>query len=143
MLCLENNDYIKNRFLTHSRWEAFLSNGLICYEDEFPNEKSCWLRLKDYLYNNKIYINRIQIRFRDNIISSLPNNAQGYMIRNGVVGILNKKKSYKTIIIGYLTAFNTVYTETYRCPDMTKINSEIRDPNDLNKVGESLILNNL
>jgi len=145
MICLKEDDYTRNRFLSNTRWEALLSDGSVCIEDnDRPEykERSAWLRLKEYLKETNLKINNIIVRFRDNIITPVPPNAPAYMIRDGAFSLFMKQETKKLLIIGFLhPEEQKVHTQVFFVPELRRLYSEWRDPNDEKQIGESLIYN--
>lgn len=145
MITLKEDNYTRSRFLEKTRWEADLSDGSTCIEDndrpEF-SERSAWLRLKHYLKEKKLNIVNLKIRFRDNVIYPVPPHAPAYMIRDGAMCDWNVQITKGLLIVGFLdNKEKKVHTQAFVTPELNRLYSEWRDPNSESEVGESLIYN--
>lgn len=57
-LCFNSkNDFVPST----NRWIASLSDGSTVFEDFTPRQKSCWLRLKDYIEKHNLKITNLRL----------------------------------------------------------------------------------
>lgn len=145
MICLNEDDWTQNKYLISARWEAILSDHSIVIDDsDRPDysERSAWLRLKYYLTEKKLNIIGLRIRFRDHVIEPVPRNAPAYFLRDGACASLHQQITKKILVVGHLDPVKQeILTQVFITPELRLLYSEWRDPNDVDKVGESLIYN--
>lgn len=136
-LTFEPNEFIEDKAV----WVAYLSDNTKVYMDNGNpafSEYSAWLRLKKYLMKTKLKINKLSIKFRAREIYPIPDNAEGYFFRNSVYTSFGKRKPLDLFLIGYLKD-NNVIVQEWHVPTLTFRKQEVRDVNNSELVGESLI----
>ncbi len=140
MVSTELDDFLQEKIVSSTVWKALLSNGqTVIQDDNRPGEeKSAWIRLKDYLYERDLSIKSLSFSFRSNTISNfLPENAAGYFfVKNAVSGIGSDYTS-EFYIFGYLKD-KTVYWKRYKIPEMMFFDEGERT---IESCGNSLIFN--
>lgn len=138
-----DDPYISSIYYNEPIWVALLSDNTKVYMDNnnpIYEETSAWLRLKTYCQNNNLNIKSLTFQFRSNIIKPLPEDAEGYFFRNGLMGFPNGL-NIGLFFAGYLKD-EKVYITRIGVPEMLIIENEIRDISDEQGVGVSLIRNN-
>lgn len=127
-------------------WICKLDNGLTVYQDDDREglEPSSWIRLGNYCRQNDVKILEMKVKFRSHE-EYVESNADGYFFRRAILGGLglNRKEipvSRHYFITGILKD-GQVYTKKWQVPELMLIEEDIRDPDDENLVGVSLIRN--
>lgn len=127
-------------------WICKLDNGLTVYQDDDREglEPSSWIRLGNYCRQNDVKIVEMKVKFRSHE-EQVESNADGYFFRKAILGGLglNRKEipvSRHYFITGILKD-GKVYTKKWQVPELILIEEDIRDPEDENLVGISLIRN--
>lgn len=80
-ICIKLDEFLEHKTI----WEVHLDNGLKIYDDSNrpgESEPSAWLRLKQYVKENKSRIVRFNLRFRDHI-ESIFEESRGYYCSYG------------------------------------------------------------
>lgn len=147
-VCKEEDDYVRDRFESNTRWIAKLSNGERIFQDDYrPGVEpySAWLRLKDYVEQNKLAIEDLIVQFRSNVIQINHEKVDGFFFRNAVLGGFGLRASdlsLKTIqyfIVGTIKN-GILSTVKYQVPELQAVSREQRE---INKDSlESIIYNN-
>lgn len=123
--------------LSRSQWLARLSDGTTAYQLDKPGGVSGWLSLKAFLKETGLYIERVDLRFRQNLIRPVPPGMQGYFWRR-MMGQFPNSSTFYFHLVGYLEG-GLVHVGTWKCPELTPMGIETRDPASVELVGESLI----
>lgn len=138
------DDFIRDKDSTI--WIVKLSNGLTVYQDDDREglEPSAWIRLGNYCRENKVSIVEMSIKFRshEELVGS---NAEGYFFRRAILGGIGLNRKEKPInrhyfLVGILKD-GQVHVKKWQVPEIHLIEEDVRDPNDENLVGVSLIVN--
>lgn len=104
-------------------WAAELSNGQKIVEDEKTGEKSAWLRLRDYLNNNKeVRIEKLHLHAYGRDIY-LNNSGIGFFHSKSIEVLLGENYEKKRYAIGHVK--NNLATISWINPD-GKIQEEVR-----------------
>ncbi len=131
----QNDEYLKERWESKSRWHITLSDGTEVYQDDERAGRPSWLDLSDYLKEHPgLTIRSMYFGFRDNTVQ-LPDNADGYFFRYGLLASWGgfEKHSY---IAGYLQD-GVLTVLKYELPEMAYLGTETRNIED---AGPSLIV---
>ena len=138
------DDFIQDK--DETIWICKLDNGLTVYQDDDrPGlEPSAWIRLGNYCRLNKVNIIEMIIKFRSHE-ELVGREADGHFFRRAILGGLglNRKEipvSRHYFITGVLKD-GKVYTTKWQVPELMLIEEDVRDPDDENLVGVSLIRN--
>lgn len=138
------DDFIRDKDSTI--WICKLDNGLIAYQDDDREglEPSSWIRLKNYCHNNKVSITEMSIRFRSNEVF-VGRNEEGFFFRRAIlggIGLNRKQKPFNRhyFLVGILKE-GKVSVKKWQVPEMMLIEEDVRNPDDVILVGESLIVN--
>lgn len=133
MICTIEDDFVRDRFESETRWVAVLSDGRKVFQDDnrpdvFP--ASAWLRLKEYCEKTGNKIVKMHIQFRTHVVS-LPDDAPGYYFSKGVAGIAFSEASDGTwgqFIVGTLLENGSLQRITYRVPELIIEKNEVVPP---------------
>ncbi len=116
-------------------WFVKLNNGEEFYSNDlYIDDKSDWLRLKEYCVLNNYYINSFQIRFRDRVIQ-IPESSKYFFRRMEFCALGGKNSNKSYFVIGY-EKDNKIYISKYMIPELEIWESEYRD---LENCEESII----
>lgn len=111
------DEYIAEYWEQKPRWEVILNNNIKVYQDDGRpgTNLSSWERLRNYCYDNNLYITDMKIAFRSNT-KSLPSNKNGYYFRKMAKAFLGGgfKEHY---IVGY-EENNIILVEIYSVPEL-------------------------
>lgn len=128
-------------------WICKLDNGLTAYQDDDrPNlEPSAWVRLSNYCKENSVNIIEMSIRFRSHE-ELVGRDCEGFFFRKAILGGIGLNRKEKPVnrhyfLVGTLKN-GLVSVKKWQVPEIFLIEEDVRDPNDENLVGVSLIVNN-
>ena len=128
-VCKAIDGYIEEKYERQAMWIAKLSNGETVYQDdERPGlfENSAWIRLKEYVYANKLHIDNLTIRFRSHIISVNHTPVGGFFFRHAALGSFGSAKTVAFYLAG--TIQNGILSVVkYRVPEIEVEKIETRD----------------
>lgn len=98
---------------------AELSDGTTVYQDDNrPGlEPNAWHRLRSYLYEKKLNITRLLVKFRSHV-EVIGSSEYGYFFRRGVLGIYGSTTSVQRFVCGLLQADDTFNVFVYNTPEM-------------------------
>jgi hypothetical protein len=115
-VCFEIDDFINDQDKTH--WVVDLSNGKRVYGDDGrPGlERVAWKRLRNYLYNNNLYITEMFIRFRSHI-ESVGKSEQGYFFKRGILASAYDERQYHKFIVGTIKD-GLIHAQTWLVPEI-------------------------
>lgn len=104
------------------RWVAKLSNGETVWQnDEATHINSSWKNLKNYVYNNGLFINSLSFEFRSHIID-FKKDAFGYYFNKGCIAGLGG--SIQCFIIGIANDHvDKIMTIWYSTPELEIVSS--------------------
>ena len=124
---------IKDDFLEHKTiWEVLLDNGLTVFQDDDrigEEEPSAWIRLKKYVEENKLNIQQMRLRFRDNVVS-IGKNTTGFYFAKGCGKDSTQEDTNHFYIVGYLEDSNIFQCLWYKIPELILFDSCTKDAND-------------
>ena len=144
MLCRGKDDYTFDLWLAQPRWIAELTDGDVIHQDDDRpgvTPPSAWLRLRSYLQETGLGIRRLRLTFRDEInLSPLPDNAPGYFFRRSLLASLTEGYTLGFYLVGHLEG-PVVHVQKVLLPSLQVVERSIRDVNDEELVGASLIRN--
>lgn len=145
MITTYEDDFIRSRYESFTRWIAYLDDGTKVYQDDGrPLETDqdenwkdvtipAWLRLKTYCKINNRYIKQLILQFRDHF-EPLPPNKDGYMFKFGA-GAVWGGPTHQQYVVGYVEN-GRLYKFVYNIPELiihsTK-DLEV-DPNDISLI---------
>lgn len=138
MIC---KTFDKEYFEEKTYWIAELSNGETVYQDDGKNENyehSAWIRLKKYIEDNNLSINKFYVRFRSNIIYPLQENCDGYFFSIGIIGMMSSEENVNFYILGYVLN-NKVMIKKIKIPELIVFDEEEREISNCSE--QQLILN--
>ena len=138
MIC---KNYNKEYFEDRTCWAAELSNGETVFQDDGIDEKiefSAWIRLKKYIYENKLKIEKIYIRFRSNILYVFDEDCDGYFFSMGIIGMMSSAENLNFYILGILKD-NIVKIKKIKIPELLIFDEEERDISNCTE--QQIILN--
>lgn len=142
-VCKQPDDYTEEYHLRETYWTVKLSNGeYVMQDDNRPGVEphSAWLRLAEYVRQNRLSIKEMWVQFRSHVESTLPADADGYFFRKCAMGFLFDNSTYGFYLIGYLHN-GKVRVQKWKVPELLLVEEEERDPADDSQVGQSLIRN--
>ena len=150
-VCLHEDDYIRERGLAgEARWIARLSNGQVVHQDDNrPGVKphSAWVRLAEYIREHGLRIEALWLQFRDHVERPLPENAEGYFFARVAGAVWPGDTTLDFYLLGYLenvledSLTNArVVVKRYKTPELIACDSEVRDPNDVEAMGQGQFL---
>lgn len=87
--------------LPDNSWLVVLSNGKIIKQDNLPNQENAWLRLKKYIYDNDLNINKMVFKGYGNL-TKLYDSMDGYIYLKKMV-VDNMVESHLSYGVGFLT----------------------------------------
>lgn len=129
MICTEIDDWLQDQMDTGYKaiWQVRLSDDTVVYQDDGRDESadSAWIRLKRHCEDNNLKITSMALKFRSNVIN-LPSGKDGYYFIRGFLGSFGYRhpkrhlSGFETAIVGFLED-GVIKTETYRCPELLKI----------------------
>lgn len=134
LVYVEEDDWSRDQYVFKTRLLVKLNNGETVYDDDDrPGHEDpvFWKRLQKFMYENKnLRIENILIQFRSEIISPLPNKADGYYFAKFVGADLGADKPKDIgFVVGYVKD-NLLYTKTILIPFFTIFKEETRDINE-------------
>lgn len=96
-VCKEFDAYVHNSMIDGlvTLWIAQLSNGETIYSDDYrpgETEWNAWKRLRDYVHENNLQINKLKIKYKSHEYH-LPDNADGYFFGHGAKALITNKHS--------------------------------------------------
>lgn len=112
-----------------ARWVAILDNGeTILQDDGRPGAEpaSAWLRLREYIRDDRLKIRRLYLQHRSNIVTPLPDDAAGYFFCNRAVALLFDNNTYGFYVVGYLTKDNQIETQVWKVPELLLAETGVR-----------------
>lgn len=126
-LCQQVDDFIEEKPL----WVAGLSNGSVIYQDDdrYGNGDVAWFRLKKFCETEKISIISLHLKFRSNIIKSLPMYDDGYFFCRKIIKRIGQGGQYHAYVIGNVE-FEKLLTKTYLVPELIEIENSVRNPDE-------------
>lgn len=143
IVCTEPDAFVQLRWLSQASWIAELSDGSLVYQDDGrpgqEQSRPAWLRLGDHLKATGLSIVELWLRFREHDRHPLPRNAPGYFCRQSWGGFPSSGVTQRFLLIGYLTD-SQIVVQHWSNPGLTLVEVDYRDPRDVEKVGESLLL---
>jgi hypothetical protein len=102
-------------------------------------ESACWLELAEFCFDCHLTVKSMEIRFRSSSFAPCPDDAEGYFFRSGAAASLSgDSKAFSLFFLGHLSG-NSVHVKAVVVPEMAVVNSDIRDPEDKETVGQYLI----
>lgn len=141
MVCKEKDVYFE--WLAYIRREAHFSaqldNGEIIFQDDYraecehntqevPQEPKAWERLRGYVKQNGIWIKNLWLQNLDNIVKPLPDEADGYYFKKGILGQLFSDHTRHFYIIGYLDLrTKKVKAYKYGVPELLLLETDERE----------------
>lgn len=140
-VCTSEDDFTRERWLTHVRWVVLLSNGEQVIQDDGrpgPLRESAWIRLGKYVQERGLKIQQMSISFRNEPPIRLPDQAEGYFFRTSVGGLLTSELTFEFYLVGYLRN-EKVMVQRFKVPELILVQNEVRNPSDEETVGSSLI----
>lgn len=112
-------------------WRATLSNGRTAVMDDGrPGVKqpSAWLRLRDHCLLHGLYITKLWLTFRSNIMEGiLPENADGYFFCHGTEGWRGSKRTTPFCLLGAMVN-GKLTIQKWRVPFLLHVETFTRDP---------------
>ena len=138
MICKK---YDKEYFEDKTCWAVELSNGETVYQnDGFDQdiEFSAWIRLKDYLHENNLKIEKMYVRFRSNIFYPLEDYCEGYFFSMGIIGMMSSTENINFYILGSIKK-NVVNIKKIKVPELIIFDEEERNISDCTE--QQVILN--
>lgn len=138
-VCIKEDEFTQEKFLSEARWTALLSNGeQVISDDGRPGATaSAWLRLGDYVRERGLKIKTVWFTFRNEPPVRLPDDCQGYFFCKRVGAFLRTETNFSFFMVGYLKD-GVVRVKRYKVPEMTFVSEESRTPEES---GLSLIRN--
>jgi hypothetical protein len=121
------DDWLRERFESHSRWIVELSNGeRIIQDDGRPNvyPESAWLRLCNYCDLNGIYIENMYLQFRSHI-EQVGRGKDGYYFCRSVLGSLADNSNIHMFNVG-VTEGDGINVTKWRVPELIPFGNEVR-----------------
>lgn len=137
MICEKEDIFLEDKTI----WVAVLSNDKIVYQDDNRDvytEKSAWLRLKKYIFDNKLKIKSFYLKFRSNVSLITPNDSAGYFFSKGIMASVSNSQTVFYYSIGHIENGN-VYIKKIKIPELIMFDQEVRSIYDCNE--EQLIFN--
>lgn len=119
-----------NTFLLENPiWKVVLSNSEVFISDhQNIDDKSDWMRLKEYCINNNLKISEMSISFRDNVIQ-VP-KADFYFFRRMALcrfGKTNRESdTFHYFVVGSTNNKLLAYLKFYLVPELQLLEEEIR-----------------
>ena len=142
-VCKEFDAYVHHGMIDGlmTLWIAELDNGETIYSDDNrPGEEpwNAWTRLRKYVYDNGLKINKLKIKYKSNEVH-LPDNAKGYFFKHGAKALLTNQYEHRVscYLVGVVKD-DIVDIAWYRVPELTVEEDEIRP---LDKNDPSIIMN--
>ncbi len=129
-----------SEFVSDVRWVASLSDGREVYQDDNRYDvdiSSAWLRLKDYLSNNKLKIERLRVEFRTHT-EEIPPAQAGYFFSLGALKDLSVEETWHSYVLGWIDEDNKLNKITYKVPELIRM---IQDKVDWSPSDIKVILN--
>lgn len=123
MICSNGEDEF---IIEKPRWAAELSNGLVAYQDDGRgNPPSAWLRLKDYLQENKINISNFFLQFRSHVEHPFKQTFPAYFFSKKIAGF-SIGGSQESILIGGMVKPKIFLVQEWLVPELLLVNTEYR-----------------
>lgn len=142
-VCTQEDDFLRERWLSEVRWVVNLSNGeQVIQDDGRPGcePASAWLRLGEYVREHRLRIEAMWIQFRHEPPIRMPIGAAGYFFRKSQGALLNTDINFFFYLVGYLQD-EQVVVKRFQVPELIELETELRNPLDTELVGPSLIRN--
>src|SRR5688572_26252240 len=89
MLSFSEDSWLQDRYESHTRWIATLSNGQIVYEDDDRpgiSPRSAWIRLCAYCKENNLHVVNITLQFRSHRETAYSGDGDGVFFCKGIIG---------------------------------------------------------
>lgn len=120
---------ITDRYIEeYSVWIVELSNGQRFVQ--YDVEERSWDTLRDYCYNNNVYITDMWVRFRSHWeYVGNGRECDGFFFVNGIQQYIGMPPS-NYLVVGYVKN-NKVYSVRYKVPELIKDDHQIRNINDI------------
>ena len=136
-----NNDNLvykeQGMFTPDLHWRVFLSNNETIFYDHREDLIPCWFRLKNYVAQNNLKIERISLHFRSNSLVFPVEKAKYYFHSKaiGATACLEGYGSWGTSCddlwkFGYSNDGKTVHITSYRVPELLLFFNETRQIED-------------
>lgn len=138
-VCFAIDKYIED--LDKPHWFADISDGTRIFGDDGrPGlEPNSWYRLRDYLYQNGLYIKKLFIRFRSHV-EEIGESDIGYIFRKGILAAVVNGQNFHRFIVGVVRE-DGVHVQVWNVPELIKDDSE-SEVRTIESVKESIIWNN-
>ncbi len=137
----DEDEFTREKWLSEVRWTVTLSDGTrVIQDDNRPGAvpPSAWLRLRQYTQEKSLHIVGMSLAFRDEPPVHMPDNASGYFFRKSVGSFLDSDLTYGFFLTGVLTD-KEVVVQRWKVPELILVEEEVRDPENEDTVGNSLI----
>lgn len=128
--CLKEDQWAQDRWLFEPRWVLALSDGTEIVQDDNrpdrePNSWQRYLRFRKLCERHRCQpkVQSLKIQFRDQIIDTLPEYAEGYLFRKALLAEMYGPCAH-IYIIGSVYC-NKVSIQRWFVPEFTKLNEEI------------------
>lgn len=128
-------------FTPDLHWRVFLSNNETIFYDHRQDLDPCWLRLKKYIHDNNLKIDKISLNFRSNIVFFPVEKAKYYFHSKavGATACLEGFGSWGTSCddlwkFGYSNDGKIVHIVSYRIPELLPFFDETRNIEDCTNV---------
>lgn len=134
-LCFEEDEFLEGKTI----WIAALSNGEDVYQDDdrpglIPQ---AWLRLKKYVDDNQLSIERLLLKFRSHRVE-VSNNEEGNTFSKGVIARWGGSKTRHFYVTGILKG-GMIRLKWWTTPELLLYQRDIQTPE---KYLSNLIRNN-
>jgi hypothetical protein len=143
VVTFSEDEYVRERFFTHTRWVATLSDGRRVFDDEGRpgvSPPQSWLRLAAFLKENPgLRLTGLRLQFRSHHEAPLPDGAEGYFFRKAAMASPGSPTA-EFWLVGHLEG-GVVKVSRWRVPELVREGGDERDPGDEKLVGPSLIRN--
>lgn len=143
MISTSKDDWLNDQFERFARWIVELSNGETAFQDDRrPGlaEPSGWKRLKEYCYQNNLFIKSMRLQFRSHV-EHVDSEADGFFfcksITSGLGAGITNSYLTGTVRDAILTVRKWQVPELIRRPFLDDSMEQIRD---IEKSKDCLIL---
>lgn len=115
-------------------WYVQLNNGETIYQDDFRSGliPSAWDRLQSYCRTHELYIERMWIRFRSNVVE-VPQGKEAYWFKKGILAGITRDmtrrfRDINFFVVGYVEKdVNILYITKWRIPELIDWEKEERE----------------
>src|SRR5689334_10763684 len=106
MICTREDEFTSEQYEKLARWFVRLSNNQIVIQDDGRpglEYHSAWMRLKSYLKDSKLKIDKFWVEFRSHRLHNiLPEKADGYFFCKSAAGIWGMKDTLEFYLLGHI-----------------------------------------